>query len=82
VAVASLYLARFSFTHAHRTAGKRLSLFLGLILIIQLAAGLTNVLLLAPVWMQVIHLFLADLVWISYILLAGETFSSQPAEAA
>ena len=82
VAVASLYLARFSFAHARRTAGKRLSLFLGLMLILQLAAGLTNVLLLAPVWMQIIHLFLADLVWISYILLAGETFATQPVEAA
>jgi heme A synthase len=82
VAVASLYLARFSFTHARRTVGKRLSQFLGLMLIIQLCAGLTNVLLLAPVWMQIIHLFLADLVWISYILLAGETFSAHPAEAA
>lgn len=38
---------------------------------IQLLAGLVNVLLLAPVWMQVVHLLLADLLWISYILLGA-----------
>jgi heme a synthase len=38
----------------------------------QLGAGAINVLLLAPVWMQITHLLLADLVWISLVLLAVE----------
>ena len=38
---------------------------------IQLAAGMVNVLLLAPVWMQIIHLLLADLVLIQFVLLAA-----------
>ena len=38
----------------------------------QLGAGGLNLLLLAPVWMQITHLFLADLVWISLVLLAVE----------
>lgn len=80
VGVASLYLARFIFTQAKSLTSQRLSQILGSLLVIQLAAGLINVLLLAPIWMQVIHLFLADLVWISYILLAGETFSMQTTE--
>lgn len=37
---------------------------------LQLAAGLMNVLLLAPVWMQLLHLLLADLVWVSLVRLA------------
>jgi len=37
---------------------------------LQLAAGIINVLLLAPVWMQIVHLLLADLVWIILVLLA------------
>ncbi len=41
----------------------------------QLAAGTINVLLLAPVWMQIVHLFLADLVWISAILFAAAALS-------
>ncbi len=36
----------------------------------QLAVGALNLGLLAPVWMQVIHLLMADLIWGVYILLA------------
>lgn len=38
---------------------------------VQLAAGAANVLLLAPVPLQVAHLLLADLVWLSVVLLAA-----------
>jgi heme A synthase len=38
---------------------------------IQLGVGALNLLLLAPVWMQIVHLLLADLVWISLVLLAA-----------
>jgi heme A synthase len=38
----------------------------------QLSAGAINVVLLAPVWMQITHLLLADLLWISLVLLAVE----------
>jgi heme a synthase len=35
----------------------------------QLLAGALNLLLLAPVWMQIMHLLLADLLWISLVVL-------------
>jgi heme A synthase len=38
----------------------------------QLAAGAINITLLAPVWMQLFHLLLADLLWLSLVLLAVE----------
>jgi len=38
---------------------------------IQLLAGLVNFLLQAPVWMQIVHLLIADLVWISLVLLCA-----------
>jgi heme A synthase len=41
----------------------------GLVLL-QLVIGLANVALLAPVWMQLVHLLLADLVWIALVLMA------------
>jgi len=47
----------------------------------QWLAGITNVALLAPVWMQLLHLFLADLVWIVLVLLAATVLAettSQP----
>jgi heme A synthase len=43
--------------------------------LVQLAAGLANVALLAPVWMQLVHLLLADLLWIAFVLLAVRALS-------
>jgi heme A synthase len=39
--------------------------------VVQLIAGVMNVVLLAPVWMQMLHLLLADLAWIALVLLAA-----------
>jgi len=50
----------------------------GLVLL-QLLVGLANVALLAPVWMQLVHLLLADLVWIAFVLLAVRSLSSTDA---
>lgn len=52
---------------------KRLAWRMGLCLAGQMAAGVLNLLLLAPIWMQIVHLLLADLLWISLVLLAAET---------
>jgi heme a synthase len=38
--------------------------------VIQLCAGAVNVALLAPVWMQLVHLLLADLLWIALVVLS------------
>ena len=40
------------------------------LVLLQLAVGLANVALLAPVWMQIVHLLLADLLWIAFVLMA------------
>jgi heme A synthase len=52
-----------------------LSLFLA-----QLVAGVANLLLLVPVWMQLVHLLLADLLWISLVLLAAAVVAVPAAE--
>lgn len=38
----------------------------------QLVLGLVNLLLLAPVWAQILHLLLADMLWISLVMLSAE----------
>ena len=38
----------------------------------QVIAGVINIAALAPIWMQVIHLLLADAVWISFVLVATQ----------
>lgn len=41
------------------------------LIVLQLAAGVTNVLLLAPIWLQLVHLFLSDAVWILLIFVSA-----------
>ncbi len=60
---------------------RRFTLWTLSLVIAQLAAGLVNVLLLAPVWMQVVHLLLADLLWISYILLGASALAALEEDA-
>lgn len=45
---------------------------LALLGVVQLMVGVLNVLLLAPTAMQLVHLLLADLVWITFVLTAAE----------
>jgi heme A synthase len=54
---------------------------IGLILL-QLGVGYLNVYLRAPVWLQGVHLLLADLVWIALVLLCTAAFSAEPARRA
>lgn len=53
----------------------RLALWTCGLVLLQLIVGAINVLLLAPVWMQLVHLFLADALWIALVLLAVEESS-------
>lgn len=46
--------------------------------VVQLGAGLTNLLLLAPTWMQLVHLLLADLVWLSLVLFTATAMGTEP----
>jgi cytochrome c oxidase assembly protein subunit 15 len=65
--VAAIVLKRDEAGHAHTAAGRVLGLTL-----FQLAVGAVNLSLLAPVWMQLVHLFMADAVWIAVLLLVLE----------
>lgn len=48
---------------------RRLARLALLLFVLQVGAGLTNLLLLAPVYMQLVHLLLADWVWLALVLL-------------
>jgi heme A synthase len=48
---------------------------------VQLAIGVANIWLKAPVWMQLTHLLLADAFWIALVLLASEALA-HPARTA
>ena len=50
----------------------RLAIVLIILLFAQAGIGMMNVLLLAPVWLQIIHLFVADLLWITLVLASAD----------
>jgi len=66
-----LFISIFSGLMVPEYWTKRFSIALVGLFVIQIIAGLVNLYLLAPVWMQVVHLFLADVVWIVLILLSA-----------
>lgn len=64
-------LALFSASKAHELLasrdGKRAALVLGVAVSLQVAGGFLNLALLAPTWMQLVHLLLADVVWLAFV---------------
>jgi heme A synthase len=48
---------------------------------LQLSVGMLNLFLHAPIWMQLAHLFVADLLWISLVLLCAALLSAPAREA-
>ena len=65
-----------------RTTGERHARLLGSLVaslaITQVVAGVVNVVLLAPVWMQLTHLLLADALWIALVLLGASVLARRP----
>jgi heme A synthase len=49
--------------------------------IVQVLLGFVNVWLLAPVWIQLTHLLMADLLWIALVLLTASALARPPAPA-
>jgi heme A synthase len=58
----------------HRIAGR---VVVGLV-VVQFIAGLSNILLHTPLWLQILHLVLADVLWIAYVLFGSDVLSKAP----
>jgi heme A synthase len=56
---------------------RRAAIALATAMAVQMAAGLLNLALLAPVWMQLVHLLLADLAWIALVLLSASALGAK-----
>lgn len=55
------------------------SILVILLTLAQVCAGAINIALLAPVWMQIVHLLLADLLWIALVVLALQSSTDRTA---
>ena len=77
--MASVYLITSVWqSAAGRPLGRKLAQSLMWLIVLQLLLGVVNVMLLAPVPVQLLHLLLADLVWVGYVLLAADTLAVSP----
>lgn len=45
---------------------------------LQVMLGFVNVILLAPVWLQLVHLIVADAIWIAWVLLGAQALAAIP----
>lgn len=45
---------------------------------LQVILGFVNVILLAPVWLQLVHLIVADAIWIAWVLLGAQALAAVP----
>jgi heme A synthase len=59
--------------------GVRIGRLVVALAVVQLAIGGVNVILLAPVWMQMLHLLVADTLWIAFVLLAADVLGEAKA---
>jgi cytochrome c oxidase assembly protein subunit 15 len=77
--VAACYVLRVILKRSTgRSRLSRSALALIILLFVQVGIGMTNVLLLAPVWVQIAHLFVADAFWI-FLVLASADLVLEPA---
>jgi len=80
---AAAIVVGMGFVRAARPAPavRRLSRATSVLAALQVGAGIGDVLSRAPVWMQLVHLTLADLVWIGLVLTASAALAEAPVEA-
>lgn len=83
VAVAAFVTTSAIFVRRARpsVATRRASRILNWLFLVQLGVGALNVWLQAPIWMQLVHLLLADAVWIAFVLLTASTLAQRPSAA-
>jgi heme a synthase len=60
--------------------GSRLARALTILVAAQFGLGLVNVVLLAPVWLQLVHLLMADAIWVAFVILGADAVA-EPAPA-
>jgi heme A synthase len=82
--IASIYLITLAVTVRRRSSSPDVVRLGGVVVglvIVQLVAGVVNVQLAAPVFMQLLHLLLADLLWIALILFSAAALATRERSA-
>jgi cytochrome c oxidase assembly protein subunit 15 len=82
VGLYALLLARVVLATTPTPLVRRIAYGMAALFMLQILGGGLNVTLKAPVWMQIVHLLMADAAWIGLVLLGAAALASQPAAAA
>ena len=80
--IAGLFICWLLMRSFGRPSERKLALLVLGLLLLQFALGLADVTLLAPVWLQIVHLLGADLLWIALVLLAARVCVMSKAQTA
>ena len=80
--IAGLFICWLLMRSFGRPSERKLALLVLGLLLLQFALGLADVTLLAPVWLQIVHLLGADLLWIALVVLAARVCVMSKAQTA
>ena len=82
-AAAAVTIVSITLSRGRAHVPPRLRAALTVLVAVQIVLGFANVMLLAPVWLQLLHLLVADMIWIVFVVLAAEALAvPAPAVAA
>ncbi len=76
----SFYIIVMTWNFVHKNSAKRIkkfAYFITCIIVVQILCGFINIVLLAPVWMQIVHLLTGDIVWVACILFCNEVLAEE-----
>ena len=79
--VAALFIVWLLVRSFAQPGERRLAFWVGCLLAMQFGLGLLDLALLAPVWLQIVHLLGADLFWIALVVLAAKVCVRDPRES-
>jgi heme a synthase len=77
--VAAYLLFVTNFVALQRPSLRKAARMTSAVVVAQIGAGFLNLALLAPVWMQIVHLLLADFVWMALIVLGAQALGDADA---
>jgi heme a synthase len=78
--IAGLFICWLLVRALRQAAERKLAMAVLFLLALQIALGVADVVLLAPLWLQIAHLFGADLLWIALVLLAARVCVFRPGQ--
>jgi heme a synthase len=80
--IAGLFICWLLIRSFGRPSERKLALLVLGLLVLQFALGIADVTLLAPVWLQIVHLLGADILWIALVVLAARVCVMSKAQTA